>query len=134
MKIRTYPPKSVLGGVALAALLQAACGGNKPFEQAPVADKIAPALTAAATAVAAGKPLDAHLARSDAAGRIQVYVYVSRLASDALESLTARGLRDAVADPSLGVVQGWISPQDLNALAGLTFVTRITLPQYAVPR
>ncbi|HSC46918.1 MAG TPA: hypothetical protein VLG68_02410 [Gammaproteobacteria bacterium] len=129
MKIRAYSSKPALGGILLAALFQSACGGGTVAETS-AADKIAPALAAAASTLAAGKPLDTNLARSDAAGRIQVYVYVSALSPDELKSLMAHGLREALANQSMGVVQGWVSPQDLDALAALPFITRLSLPDY----
>ena len=129
MKTRAYSSTPALGGIVLAALLQAACSGGAVAET-PAADKIAPALAAAASALAAGKPLDTKLARNDAAGGIQIYVYVSALSPDALKNLVTHGLREAIANQSMGIVQGWVSPGDLDALAALPFVTRLTLPLY----
>ena len=76
-------------------------------------------------------PLDGQQARSDADGRLDIYVYVTDTSADSLAALTAVGLRNTVSSPSMGIIQGWIAPGDVSALAALSVVTRITLPQYA---
>ena len=121
-----------LTACVLLATLAAACSPATPGgPSAGVSDKVAPAVTRAASQLEAGQPLDGRLARSDAEGRLQVYVYVMDTSPESLAALSARGLKNAVPSPSMGLVQGWIAPQDVGALAALTVVTRITLPHYA---
>jgi tetrahydromethanopterin S-methyltransferase subunit C len=56
---------------------------------------------------------------------------VTVVSADTVQVLAASGLKNAVPSPSMGIVQGWIAPGDVSALAALNVVTRITLPQYA---
>jgi hypothetical protein len=98
---------------------------------AGISDKVAAAVTRAASRLEAGQALDGQEARSDAEGRLEVYVHVTDTSADSLAKLEATGLKNAVPSPAMGLVQGWIAPRDISALAALTVVTRITLPQYA---
>lgn len=93
--------------------------------------KTAPAVMAAVSRLEAGQALDGHMARSDAQGRLEVYVHVTDMSMSALGQLTSQGLALAVASPALSLIQGWIAPGDVSRLASLSVVTRITLPQYA---
>ena len=117
------------------ALLASACSQAAP-DMSPVgaSDKVAAAVTRAVSRLEAGLPLDGQQARSDSDGRLEIYVYVRDTSADCLAALTAAGLRSAVPSPAMGVVQGWIAPRDVSALAALDVVTRITLPQYAQHR
>ena len=74
------------------------------------------------------------LVRADSHGRLQVYVYINKLSSDNIGALAEHGLENIMPSPALHVVQGWVKPQDLEALAALPFVTRITPPRYAQTR
>ncbi|MGA9854373.1 MAG: hypothetical protein WBR29_03730 [Gammaproteobacteria bacterium] len=74
------------------------------------------------------------LIHADSQGRLQVYVYVSDFSPDSMAALTSHGLADAMPSPSLHLVQGWVKPQDIDGLASLAFVTRITPPHYAQTR
>ena len=97
----------------------------------PDSTKINPQVSAAAQALARGTSTSA---RSDAQGRLQVYVYVTDLTPDTLGKLAQAGLADPQSNPGVNVVQGWIAPRDLGTLAALDCVTSITLPRYATPR
>lgn len=99
--------------------------------------KISPLLQSAAQQLLHGTPSSVFhggLVRADDQGRLQVYVYVNKLTPDIVSNLTAKGLENTVASPALHVVQGWIRPQDLDTIAALPFVIRITPPKYAQPR
>ena len=117
--------------IPLLWLSLAACGGTAPDG---ASGKITPAVTRAAEKLEAGQPLDTHTARSDADGRLEVYVRVTSTAAENLDALAAHGLKDGRASSGMDVVQGWVNPHDLQALAALACVLRITLPQYALPR
>jgi len=127
------------GGVALSIVLLglAACAHSTPIQPAATgtaAEKIAPMLKSVAQQLAAGRlPSDftTGQVRADSQGRLQVYVYISSLSPDDLAILAKQGLADAMPSPVLHLVQGWVKPQDLDGLAGLPFVTRITPPRYA---
>ena len=99
-----------------------------------LADKIAPSVTLAAQRLSQGLPLDGREARSDGGGRLEIYVYVSDITPENLTALSAKGLSSDVPSTAMGVVQGWVRPDDLAALSSLAFVSRITLPRYASPR
>ena len=137
MSIRTAP-LTILSSVAL-MLLASGCMSARPAHAAPgiaTSAKIAPPLAAAARQLQAGvtRFLSSGTARSDADGRLQVYVYVEQPSSPAvLAALTTHGLHAAVASPPLQLIEGWASPQDLDRIAALPGVLRITLPRYAQP-
>ncbi len=125
-------PKTLLLAYAVAlGLLVSACGMSPATADAPAPGKIAPAVMAAVSRLEAGQALDGHMARSDAQGRLEVYVHVTDMSMSALGQLTSQGLALAVASPALSLIQGWIAPGDVSRLASLSVVTRITLPQYA---
>lgn len=117
----------------------AGCSGTQPTvpeTAAANAGKIAPRLATAAAQLENGStqaPLTG-LVRSNAAGNIQVYVHVTDTSSEHLAALGQQGLKNMLASPALGIVQGWVKPQNLAGLAALPFVTRITPPRYTIPR
>ena len=129
--------------LSIALLGLAACAHRTPTQPAATGaavvatGKIAPVLKVVAQQLAAGKsPSDfTHgPVRANSQGRLQVYIYVSSLSSGNLSILAEQGLADAMPSPALHLVQGWVKPHDLDRLAGLQFVTRITPPRYAQPR
>lgn len=98
--------------------------------------KIAPALAAVAAKLEAGadpKSYAQGMVRADAQGRLQVYVHLNEITADELAALKAHGLINIVPSPALHVVQGWVKPENLTALAALPFVIRITPPSYGHP-
>jgi hypothetical protein len=115
----------------------AALNAIEPHAAAPRAPaSVAPALRDAAAALLAGAaPADyAHgSVRADAHGDLQVYVHAA-VTPALVAALQQAGLRGASAVPELGVVQGWVSPGDLDALARVAGVDAITPPRYAVTR
>ena len=121
--------------LALVCLLAVACSDGRS-QPAPAGTatggKLAPAVSAALAQLEAGRALDGRTARSDAAGRLQVYVYVTDTSPEEVARLAALGLADTEPAPSMGLIQGWIAPKDVGALAALPVVIRITLPRYAV--
>ena len=118
--------------LALLCLLAVACSDSRSQPAGTVAGgKLAPAASAALAQLQAGHALDGRTARSDAAGRLQIYVYVTDTTPEGVAHLTALGLGDPEPVPSMGLVQGWIAPKDVGALAASPFVIRITLPSYA---
>lgn len=108
-----------------------ACAAGPAAADASASGKIAPAVTTAVSRLETGQPLDGHTARSDPQGRLEVYVHMTDMSAHALEALATQGLKHMTASPAMGLVQGWIAPQDVSALAALSVVIRITLPQYA---
>lgn len=125
--------------VGILACLGAGCSSSRAVNPAPVtsaAEKVSPALSNAAQQLESGAieaPLTGQV-RSDAAGNIQVYVHVTDTSDAHLDELGKHGLQNMLASPALRIVQGWVKPQELAELAALPFVTRITPPQYAIPR
>lgn len=117
--------------VTAAALLAIACAGGDAT-MPPSSAKIAPDVAAAAQAMLAGRDITPP-ARSNVAGRLQVYIYVATVSDATVADLGTHGLSDMVPSVSMSIVEGWARPQDLDTLAALSFVTRITLPHYARP-
>jgi hypothetical protein len=95
--------------------------------------KVAPAVAAAMQALASGTSLAAP-ARSDAQGRLEIYVHVTEPSDELVKQLTALGLANAILSREMSVVEGWLAPRDLDGIARLAVVTRITLPRYARPQ
>ena len=130
-------------GLAVASLTLmmpwiAACSGTSQtlaVRDSMVSSKIAQTLLNAAQQLRCGVSLPANgPVRSDAQGRLQVYVHVSSTTPEAVAALASHGLQDAAVSPEMNIVQGWVSPANLVNLAALSFVTRITPPRYAHPR
>ncbi len=71
-------------------------------------------------------------ARVDRQGRVEVDVHYNCSSSAPLQALAAAGLQPGSATklPPLCVVEGWIAPEDLPALAAVDGVTHVTLPSY----
>jgi len=69
-------------------------------------------------------------------GDIHCYVYVDADGTtDAnIQRLSEAGLRPELASKQMNVVQGWLSPEQLERVAALPFVRRIAPPDYAVTR
>jgi hypothetical protein len=120
-----------------------ACAQSAPAQpdtvstSAPISSKLSPRLQAAAQQLMAGRsPMEfqSGLVRADSQGRLQVYVYIDDFAPANLSALITHGLVDAMPSPSLLLVQGWVKPQDLDVIASLAFVSRITPPHYAQTR
>lgn len=95
--------------------------------------KITPPVETAVQALQKGEALPPG-ARTDAQGRLQVFVYVTDTTAATLARLTQAGLMGTSSSAEMGVVQGWIAPDSLTPLAALDCVRNITLPRYAVPR
>lgn len=118
--------------LALFCLLAVACSDSHSQPAGTTAGgKLAPAVSTALAQLQAGRALDGRTARSDAAGRLQVYVYVTDTSPEGVSQLTALGLGDPEPVPSMGLIQGWIAPKDVGALVASSVVIRITLPTYA---
>lgn len=131
--------KSVLGSLIAVfltfSLLGCASTRSASIPLASVAAKIAPALRKVAAQLESGVDPLAYRrgrVRADAHGRLQVYVHVAQVTDAEIASLAANGLTKIVPSPILRIVQGWVRPRDLDTLASLPFVTRITPPVYAV--
>ncbi|MFI4921075.1 MAG: hypothetical protein ACHQAZ_05500 [Gammaproteobacteria bacterium] len=114
------------------SLLVSACGAAPATAGVPISAKIAPAVSDAISRLESGQPLEGRVARTDSDGRLEVYVHMTNMSADSLAALAAHGLKRPTPSPAMGLVQGWIAPQDVTALAALTVVSRITLPQYVI--
>ena len=79
------------------------------------------------------EPLD-ELIRVDAAGNVQVYLYMDSTSEDALAELRELGARIEIVNARWGVIQAWIPTTALDDFAALDVVDEVTLPDYAVTR
>lgn len=118
----------ILASLCLSLGLLAAC---RAAPTRSTVSKIDPQVSAAARALAQGGQTGM---RTDAQGRLQVYVYVTDTGADTLRRLTDAGLVDSQASPEMSVVQGWIAPANLGTLAALTCVKGIAAPRFAISR
>ena len=123
---------------ALLAIMLFGCVGAAPATApAGSAGRIAPALAIAAQRLAAGAPVSDFAqgpVRADAHGRLQIYVSVDAVTPEHTQALHDAGLEDEEASAAMGVVQGWVAPGRLQAIAALPFVTRVAPPRYARAR
>ena len=98
---------------------------------------IAPELRDAAEALRQGASPSRYArgrVRADAAGRLQVYVHAALVTDALVQALQRAGLRQTSAVVTLGVVQGWVAPANLESLARVPGVSAVTPPTYAVTR
>ncbi len=123
----------LLAGCTMAAPRPPAAGSARADAAAP----IAPALAAAAQALLHGAAAAAYArgaVRADAHGRLQVYVRVAAVTPALLQALRAAGLERPEAVAAMGVVQGWVAPARLAALARVPGVVAVEPPRYARTR
>ena len=124
-------PRSTLASLCLSLGLLTACQANTAPAASSASSKIDPQVMAAARALEQGQ---ATAARTDAQGRLQVYIHVADTRPDTLAKLARAGLADPLVSPEMRVVQGWVAPRDLESLAALPCVEKISFPLYASPR
>ena len=62
---------------------------------------------------------------------VQVYVHAAVLGDRERKQLTDQGLEIEIVNASLGICQGWLPTDRLEAVSRLPFVNRITPPSYA---
>ena len=74
------------------------------------------------------------LIRVDAAGNVQVYLYMDSTSEEALAELRELGARIEIVNARWGVIQAWIPTTALDDFAALDVVDEVTLPDYAVTR
>jgi len=76
------------------------------------------------------------LVRFNEAGHVQVYVHYdpSLAGPDLSNVLRELGMTVELIDSGIGVIQGWLSPDFLDEMAALPFVTRISRPSYGTLR
>ncbi len=85
-------------------------------------------------ATPAASPAARRVVRADESSRVQAYVHVRTLGAGERAALEAQGVEIEIANQRLGIVQGWIPSDRLDAVAGLEFVERVTPPAYGVAR
>jgi hypothetical protein len=136
---RTRPTFAVGVGALITSLLASAVTAPSASWQSRVSRDLLNVYTAAtvasAAAVTPAKPAaPAPLgARFDSQGRVQVDVHVACAAGTPAKLLSAAGLNvgTAVHVPPYCVVEGWMSPTALPAVAAVSGVTIVRLPSYA---
>lgn len=67
-------------------------------------------------------------------GDIQAYIYVEEVNEENLARLKDLGVTVDIANEKYSIVQGWIPFDKLEAVAGLSFVIKITPPSYGKTR
>ena len=74
-------------------------------------------------------------ARFNASGQVQVYLhYDPRRGAPTVAALQSLGATRVLDSAPLSVVQAWVAPSALYAIAALPQVLRVTIPRYAVVR
>jgi len=74
------------------------------------------------------------LIRKNGLDETQVYIELKQVNIDALQELEYYGLTIEVTNHKLKKIQGWISSEKLESLAGLKNVVRVTTPNYSTVR
>jgi subtilisin family serine protease len=87
-----------------------------------------------ATALGAAQRFSSEALRLDHAGRVQVNVTVADTSDATLARLRQHGLDVEIVNADFGVIEGWISVENLEPLAGEAAVQKIRPPSYATPR
>lgn len=72
--------------------------------------------------------------RFNSKGEIEVYVHMYRGIAPAEPVLVAMGLNIALIHHQYDILKGWIAPDALESLSQLSFVRRVTVPDYAITR
>ena len=70
------------------------------------------------------------LVRFDRGGNVEVYIHLESSDEAAFQQVRDAVVRVEVEDTDHGIVQAWVAPQDLGAVASLGAVRRITPPDY----
>ncbi|MDE2058521.1 MAG: DUF4214 domain-containing protein [candidate division NC10 bacterium] len=71
-------------------------------------------------------------ARFDQQGRVEVYITLDHVNESALNALRDSGVEIEIYDVSQRLVQGWIAPSQVQAVADLPSVTFVDLPNYGM--
>lgn len=71
--------------------------------------------------------------REDLKGRLQVYLQVSEMTLQKIQELENYASVD-VTNAEHGLVQAWVTPNDVETISNLPFIKKINLPDYAVTR
>jgi uncharacterized membrane protein YgcG len=78
----------------------------------------------------ANSPLEA---RWNSQGQIQISIYYDRMSvTPDINALSNMGATDVHVTPLMGVVQAWVPSTQLSAIAGMSWVRRLVVPQYTI--
>lgn len=67
-------------------------------------------------------------------GAVQVYLEIPVVTDAPIAALRAMGIEPERVVPAMGVVQAWLTPDQIDAVAAAPFVRAVRLPGYAEPR
>lgn len=136
-KSHAQPPDWLFpGGTDLSASNAAAWPESKGHPK--VASRLAQASGAVSLSVQSGlapAPLAESLsgfARFDEWGRVEVYITLDYVDESTLNALRDAGVEIEIYDTSQRLVQGWIAPSQVEAVANLPVVTFLDLPNYGM--
>ncbi|MCC6712331.1 MAG: S8 family serine peptidase [Candidatus Dadabacteria bacterium] len=90
--------------------------------------------TVSARQLGAGEDLLSSLVKVNGEGKVEVYVYFSKIGESGLEDLYGLGFDTEIVNEKLGIAQGWLPPGNLERAAALGFVDKITEPVYGHTR
>ncbi len=128
------------GGAAGAGASQTAAPDTAARAAAKIAAPIAEAVGKLRAAAAAdGQIRSAQLystpfVKVDSRGRIQVYLHLANLGDEERRDLEDAGVHVEVAIERLRIVQTWLPFDQIETVAHMPLVVRITPPSYATPR
>ncbi len=103
-----------------------------PLLRAAAAEVARASSSARAASVMVREVGPAGMVRADGAGRLHVFVYVSRADAAARDALALAGAEVELVSERAGAAPAWAPAAGLDAIAALPFVRRISPPIYAV--
>lgn len=124
--------------LSLLLFLLVGCAEKKPAANAatsatkpPAPSKIHPKISEFLRNLAdTGSRTDTKFIKMNAAGKIQVYVHVSAINQENLQSLKQCDVDIELQNEKLLLIQAWIPSDQFDNVAKLPFVTKITPPSY----
>jgi subtilisin family serine protease len=130
-----YDTRAVVGGLVAGWLVLCALTVTDVHAQghASLADspKLQDGLREFAHGSPAPAPEERGLVRGDAAGRVQVYIRADAITPALRDAVTRLG--GTIEGQGLGVLQAWLPPASLSAVAEIPGVRHVEAPQYAQP-
>lgn len=80
---------------------------------------------------ASASSLSTSRVRVDQQGNLHCYIYLTQMTEDNIAAIKARITKFERVDETSKIIQGWLSPQQIDEIARLEFVKQITPPDYA---
>ncbi len=110
---------------------------NKKINQPAAESKINAALrevmekVATVSEGAGASSLSTSRVRVDQQGNLHCYIYLTQMTETNIAAIQSRVAKFERLDETSKIIQGWLSPKQIDEIAKLEFVNQITPPDYA---